>query len=107
MRILVDQGTPVPLRDQLPGHVVVSAYEAGWATLSNGELLTAAEAQFDLLITTDKNLRYQQTAAGRRIANLVLPTTSWPRIRAHAHLIVEAVNEMESGRLLELGAFED
>ncbi len=107
MRVLFDQGTPVPLRDQLREHVVVTAYEAGWATLSNGELLTAAEEQFDLLITTDKNLRYQQTVVGRRIAILVLPTTSWPRIRAHAHLIVEAVREMKPGRLLELGAFED
>ena len=54
MRILFDQGTPVPLRDHLIGHVVTTAFELGWSTLKNGELLAAAEASFDTLITTDQ-----------------------------------------------------
>jgi hypothetical protein len=107
MRILFDQGTPVPLRDHLHEHLVVTAYEAEWATLSNGELLSAAESRFDLLITTDKNLRYQQTVVGRQIAILVLPTTSWPRIRAHIQLVVAAVNGMRPGQLVELGGFDE
>ena len=60
MRILFDQGTPVPLREHLPGHSVETAYEMGWSALRNGELLANAEAEFDLLITTDRNLRDQQ-----------------------------------------------
>jgi hypothetical protein len=60
LRILFDQGTPAPLRHALEGHDVTTAYEAGWSTLKTGELLQAAENQFDVLITTDKNLRYQQ-----------------------------------------------
>jgi hypothetical protein len=69
MRILFDQGTPVPLRRHLQGHSVKTAYEEGWATLSNGDLLTAAETHgYDLLVTTDRNLRYQQNLRNRRIA---------------------------------------
>jgi len=79
MRILFDQGTPVPLRALLSGHSVSTAYEMGWSELANGDLLAAAEADFDALITSDQNLRYQQNLTGRRLAILVLPTTSWPR----------------------------
>jgi hypothetical protein len=62
MLILFDNGTPAPLRYALKGHVVVEAIERGWDAISNGRLIAAAEeAGFDLLITTDKNIRYQQT----------------------------------------------
>ena len=71
MRILLDQGTPVPLRNVLVGHEVSTAYELGWSTLSNGELLSVAETRFELLVTTDRNLRYQQNLAGRRLSFLV------------------------------------
>ena len=60
MRILFDQGTPVPLRRYLSGHTVSTAYEMGWSDLANGDLLAKAESQFDLMMTTDQNLRYQQ-----------------------------------------------
>ena len=78
MRILFDQGVPAPLRDYLPGHEIRTAYELGWSALRNGELLSRAEAQFDALITTDRNLKSQQNLSGLRIAILVLPTTSCP-----------------------------
>jgi len=79
MRVLFDQGTPAPLRHLLPGHVVSTAYELGWSTRKNGELLAAAEGQaFEVLVTTDTNLKYQQNLAARRIAIVVLSTTSWP-----------------------------
>jgi hypothetical protein len=66
MKILFDQGTPVPLRAALVGHTVETAYERGWSTLSNGSLPAAAEeASFDVLITTDQNLPSQQTLVGR------------------------------------------
>jgi hypothetical protein len=82
MQILFDQGTPVPLREHLGNHTVATAFELGWSTLKNGELLAAAEGSFDLLITTDQQIRFQQNLGGRRLAILVLPTTSWPRLRA-------------------------
>lgn len=71
--MLFDQGTPVPLRNALPGHEVSTAYELGWSTLKNGELLRMAEERgFEVLVTTDTNLRYQQDLTHRRIAIVVL-----------------------------------
>jgi predicted nuclease of predicted toxin-antitoxin system len=92
MRILFDQGTPAPLRQHLVGHNVATAFERGLAELSNGELLAAAEDQFDLLITTDQSLRHQQNLTGRKLAIIVLPTTSWPVIRSQVAIVVAAVN---------------
>jgi hypothetical protein len=69
MRVLFDQAVPVPIRPHLAGHEVRTAAEEGWDTLKNGELLTAAEqAGFDALLTTDKNIRYQQNLSQRKIA---------------------------------------
>jgi predicted nuclease of predicted toxin-antitoxin system len=97
VKILFDQETPAPLRRLLAGHVVATAFEKGWSNLSNGNLLGEAEAEFDALITTDKNLEYLQNLSGRRIAILVLPTTSWPEIQSHHAEIAAAVNQMEPG----------
>lgn len=102
MRILFDHGTPAPLRRALTGHAVSTAHEMAWAELDNGALLKAAETHFDALITTDRNLRYQQTLTGRRLAILVLPTTSWPKIRAHEAQVVAAVNALRAGDVVEL-----
>jgi hypothetical protein len=74
----------------------------GWADLSNGDLLDASEKSFDLLMTTDQNLKYQQNLAGRRLAILVLPTTSWPIIQRHIPEIVGAVSTIAPGEYREL-----
>ena len=102
MKILFDQGTPAPLRRALTGHVVATAFEKGWSNLSNGNLLREAETEFDLLITTDKNLEYQQNLTGRRIAILVLPTTNWPEIQLHQTKVAAAVNQIKPGTYLAL-----
>ena len=102
MRILFDQGTPVPLRHALTGHEVSTTYEMNWARLSNGALLSAAEAQFDVLVTTDRNLRFQQRIAGLRLAVLVLPTTNWPQIRVHQNLVAAALGTLKPGDVVEL-----
>jgi predicted nuclease of predicted toxin-antitoxin system len=102
MKILFDHGTPVPLRDHLAGHEVSTAYEMGWATLRNGDLLTAAEKEFTALLTTDKNLRYQQNLTGRQLAILVLRTTSWPRLQKRIPEIIAAVNALKPGDYIEL-----
>ncbi|HEX4139279.1 MAG TPA: hypothetical protein VHY09_02960 [Candidatus Methylacidiphilales bacterium] len=104
MKVLFDQGTPAPLRGFLTGHEVSTAHEKGWSTLRNGELLAAAENEFDLLITTDQNLRYQQKLADRKLAILVLPTTSWPRLGNVTVGILDAVNNMKPGQYFELPA---
>jgi hypothetical protein len=85
----------------LGDHSVATAHEKGWATLTNGELLAAAEGSFDVFITTDQNLRHQQNLTGRRLAILVLPTTSWPRLQLHAAAIATAVVALRPGELQE------
>src|SRR6266478_1981469 len=102
MKILFDQGTPAPLRNVLTGHRVATAYEMDWAQLRNGELLSAAETQFDALITTDQSLRYQQNLSGRRLAILTLPTTSWPKLQRYVAKIAKAVDDLRPGDFVEL-----
>lgn len=73
-----------------------------WEQLENGKLLAEAETSFEAFITTDKNLRYQQNLTGRRLAILVLPTTSWPEIQKHLSLVSDAVNVLKPGDFIEL-----
>lgn len=91
----------MPLRRVLVSHDVTTAFEMGWTRLDNGALLAAAEAQFDALITTDQNLRYQQNLTGRKLAILVLPTTSWPRIQAYGKEIAAAVDALRPREFVE------
>ena len=103
MRILFDQGTPAPLRHSLIGHLVETAFELGWATLQNGALLAVAEeAGFEVFVTTDKNLKYQQNLDARSISIVVLSTTSWPRIRLALSDIVAAVESAVPGGYSEV-----
>ena len=103
MKILFDQGTPVPLRRDLSAHAVETAAELGWSGLGNGDLIAAAEdAGFDLMITTDQNLRYQQNLAARRIGIVVLMTTSWPRIQRQVQKVVVAIDELLTGGYVEV-----
>lgn len=98
MKILFDQGTPVPLHKHLAGHTVDSAFKRGWAEIKNSQLLTQAEgAGFELLTTTDQNLKYQQNLQTRKIAILVLSTTSWRRLMPHANSISEMISRMHAG----------
>jgi len=98
VRVLFDQGTPAPLRRHLPGHSVDTAFERGWSDLRNGDLLERAEAAgFELLITTDQQLRYEQDLSSRRLGVLVLLTTSWPRIRRRVEEVASAVARMKPG----------
>ena len=103
MKILFDQGTPVPLRRHLTGHSVTTAYEQGWSQLSNGELLKVAEeAGYQLFVTTDQNLRHQQNLRERQMAIVVLLSTSWPRISLRVDEICEIVGAMSSGGYTEI-----
>ncbi|MBZ5619554.1 MAG: hypothetical protein LAQ69_12650 [Acidobacteriia bacterium] len=98
MLILFDQATPVPIRPFLKGHTVRTAAQQGWATLSNGELLNAAEeAGFEIFLTPDKNLGYKQNLAGRKIGVVVLGNPQWPVLRLHVEQVVAAVNAATPG----------
>ena len=103
MLIIFDQATPVPIRPYLQGHTIRTATQQGWDKLRNGDLLTAAEeAGFDILLTTDKNMRYQQNLAGRKIAIVVLGQQQWPRLRPHIQRVIEAVNAATPGSFAEV-----
>jgi hypothetical protein len=103
VRVLFDQGTPAPLKGFLTHHDVVTAHERGWATPKNGELLDSAEKEgFAVIVTTDANLKYQQNLASRRIAIVVLSSTSWPRIQRIAAKVVSAVDGAAEGSYIEV-----
>lgn len=76
MRILLDESLPIELRDELPGHSVSSVQEMGWSALKNGELLLRAAAQFDVFLTADQNLQYQQNLRNLPVAVAVLVARS-------------------------------
>ena len=104
MLVLFDHGTPKGLARLLAGHTVHTAQSRGWDTLSNGELLNAAEeAGFDLLLTTDRRIRYQQNLRVRRIALVVLTgSTKWFEVRRHADRIAAAVSSATPGSYSEV-----
>lgn len=103
MRILFDQGTPVPLRRVLTQHEVVTAHERGWSQLNNGDLLNLAEIEgFYVLVTTDTNLKHQQNLVSRRIAIVALTTTSWPRMQRVLGEVVAAVGSATAGSSREV-----
>jgi hypothetical protein len=103
MLILFDNGIPAPLRAALKHHLVVEALERGWDRLANGQLIAAAEAAgFDILLTTDKNLRYQQNLTDRRIAFVVLGNQQWPVLRRYIERVVAAVDAATPGSYTEV-----
>jgi hypothetical protein len=103
MLILFDHGTPAPIRSFLEGHTVKRTQEMGWDRLTNGELLAAAEdAGFDVLLTTDKNIRHQQNLTGLRIAIIVIGNSQWPVLRLHVQRVVAAVIAATTGSYTEV-----
>jgi len=103
MRILFDHSTPAPLRHALTDHIVVEAVERGWEMLENGALLDAAEAEgFEILVTADKNIRYQQNLADRAIAVVILGNAQWPVLRRHVDRVVAALNGATPGSYTEV-----
>lgn len=98
MRVLFDHVTPSGIAASLPGHTVEKAKDRGWDAFANGDLLAKAEqAGFDVLLTADKSMRYQQNLTGRRIALVVLRTPQWPVIRLHLKRVAEAVDSAAPG----------
>ena len=93
MKILFDHGTPRSIARTLIGHQVTRAAQLGWHELGNGILnQSAEEAGYDLLLSTDQNIRYQQDLSHRKIAIVVLTDQQWPNVRLHLERISVAVN---------------
>jgi hypothetical protein len=103
MLILFDNGTPRGLARFLIGHAVEEARARGWEELANGELIDAAEqAGFEVMVTTDKNIHYQQNLTARRIALVVLEHSQWPMVKLVAGNIAAAVNAALPGSYAEV-----
>ncbi len=103
MRVLFDNGTPRGVAAALVGHAVEEARSRGWDALRNGELLTVAEAAgFDVLLTTDRNIRHQQNLAGRTIAIVVLSKGRWRLIKMRLPEILAAVSAAAPGSFSEV-----
>ena len=103
MRILFDHNTPRQLRSELIGHEVDVAEERGWATLVNGLLLDRAEeAGYEVMITADKSIPYQQNIRSRSFALIVLGANRWPLIKSRIEEIRAAVAETQPGEVREV-----
>lgn len=103
MKILFDHGTPAPLRRHLPAHQVATAAENGWDSLTNGELLSRAEQEgYDLLVTTDQNMRYQQNLSRRQLAVIVLMSTAWPYSSLRIEEIRAEIDGVKPGEFKEI-----
>ena len=107
MKILFDQGTPAPLRQFLVGHTVDTAASRGWERLENGELLDQAERHgYEVLVTTDQNMRYQQNLGGQSLAIVVLMRASWPLVRQRIDDILGLIDEIRPGEIREVAIGE-
>jgi hypothetical protein len=103
MKILFDNGTPRPIAARLTGHEVTFARRIGWHELGNGDLIRQAEeAGYEVLLSTDKSIRYQQNLAGRKIALVILGNQQWPVVRLYLDRIAAAVNASTPGSYAEV-----
>lgn len=102
MKILLDECVPWPMHKLLSGHTCSTVQDIGWGGIKNGELLQRAEGEFDLFITSDQNIRYQQNLAGRSIAILELSTNDIGRIQAASSLIQDAIDKIQSNEFKQL-----
>jgi hypothetical protein len=104
MRVVFDICVPRPLRNHLPSHEIRTAQELGWDTLQNGDLIRAAEPLFDVLVTSDQNLKYQQNLSERKLAIVVLPTNYLPDVLRLAPKVTKALAEIRAGDFIEIEA---
>lgn len=102
MKILLDECTPHVLKRLLTEVQITTVQDLGWTGITNGSLLQLAEEQFDFLITSDQNLRYQQNLANRQLAIIQLPTNQVPLVVKLAPAVQAALNRIEKGEFIEV-----
>jgi len=106
MRILLDESLPIELRSELPGHGVRYVGELAWSGLKNGELLARAAPLFDVLLTADQNLEYQQNLNALPIAVVVLVAQSnrIEQLRPLLSRLLEVLSSLQPRTLVRLEA---
>jgi predicted nuclease of predicted toxin-antitoxin system len=102
MKVLLDEGTPRLLKRLLSGFEISTVQELGWTGVTNGALLRQAEDQFDVFITTDKNLRYQQNLTGKQLAIAQLPTNQVPFVALLAPVVEEVLDRITPREIVEI-----
>jgi predicted nuclease of predicted toxin-antitoxin system len=105
MRVLLDECVPRALRDELPGHDVRTVAESGWSGAKNGELLRLAAERFDVLLTVDRNLEYQQNFLGAEVAVIVVhaPSNDIAALRPLMRQVLEAIPKAPRGKVTNVG----
>ena len=105
MRILLDESLPRDLRNELTGHVVTTVREAGWAGLTNGQLMAQAHGKFDVLIPADRNLEYQQNLSALPVAVVVLaaPTNKLEDLRPLVPELLKRLGSLAANTLIRVG----
>ena len=101
-RIILDENLPHPLRLQLRGHEIVTVQYQGWAGIQNGELLKLIEGNFDVFVTADKNLRYQQNLIGRRVAIVELPFARLESLLPFLDKLQAAIDSAREGDYIQI-----
>jgi predicted nuclease of predicted toxin-antitoxin system len=102
VKVLVDECVPLKLVRLLTGHTFSTAQQKDWDGFTNGKLLTLAEPEFDLFLTSDRNLQYQQNLQGREIAILLLSTNHWPTLKKQVLLVQTALDKIRPGEFLRV-----
>ena len=102
MRILLDEGVPDIIQKRLAHRTISTVQELGWRGLKNGDLLDRMAGRFELIITTDKNLRFQQDLTSRQIAAIVLPSNRLRIVKPLLPMIESAIRIIRAGEAVEL-----
>ena len=102
MTVLLDESVPRLIKTRLPQFDVKTVQEMGWTGIKNGELLAKAEVGFEVFVTADKNLRYQQNLSKRTLAIILLPTNRVPEVIGLLPAIATAVESAKPGAFLEI-----
>src|SRR5947207_234917 len=105
MRVLLDECVPRGLQKELSGHEVKTVGQAGWAGVKNGALLGRAATQFDVLLTVDRNLEYQQNFADVALAVIVIdsPSNDIDVLRPFMPGVREALKKAKPGTITHVG----
>ena len=104
MKILLDESLPKPLAQELKGHFVSTVVAEGWSGKKNGELLRLAQKEFDVFLTADKNLQYQQNLKGYNIAIIVLisDTNRFENLKPLIPKVCQVIPYLKVGQIVQV-----
>jgi hypothetical protein len=102
LKILLDESVPNVIKERLSHLAILTVQDMGWTGIKNGELLRRAEEQFDVFVTADQKLRYQQNLSGRKLAFIVIPTNQVRAVVGLLPVIEDGLKRAQPGTLIEI-----